>query len=146
MSLTPAFVEVFIILIISFCISRVIVMICWKSSQFIAFNKCYSKLNIEELRCFTNNKACHSHNKESNELAQITQTLHQLPLRRGPKVEHVAEMWVRVVCTCLTRCPVLGIRMTSSSKFSFPGDNFPQLSKVTKATGTWNCVGVWIQC
>lgn len=45
------------------------------------------------------------------------------------------EMGLRVIGTCLTRCPALGIRMISSSKFSFPGDVFPQLSKVTKETG-----------
>jgi len=48
--------------------------------------------------------------------------------------------------TCLTRCPALGIRMISSSKFSFPGEVFPQLSNVTKDTGMWSRAGAWTRC
>lgn len=87
-SLTPAFVEVFIILIISFCSSRVIVMICWRSSHFITFYERYSKLNIGKLRSFTGNKACH---KEGNELVELNFT-QRTRLYRQPWTEGRADV------------------------------------------------------
>lgn len=77
--------------------------------------------------------------------------LYQQPAlrRRRPNPDRLFNNYTdsdwRVVSTCLTRCPTLGIRMTSSSKFSFPGEFFPQLSKVTKGTGMWNWARAWIK-
>lgn len=46
------------------------------------------------------------------------------------------KILVEKINTCLTGCPTLEMRIISSSRQSFPGDFFPQLSRVIQGTGT----------